>query len=92
MARTPLIKKLRRRARALRSRAVDGLLANESRADALGAAVRRVQRGRRTLDERSAQLLGSLGLATQTDLERLQQRVARLRKRLRGIADMLADE
>lgn len=92
MARTPLIKKLRRRARALRSRAVDELLASESRANALGAAVRRVQRGRRTLDQRSAKLLGALGLATQEDLERLQRRVARLRKRLRGVADMLAEE
>lgn len=70
---------------------MEEILASETRADALGAAVRRVQQGRRTLDETGSKVLGSLGLATQEDLTRLEQRVGKLRKRLRRILDDLED-
>ena len=64
-------------------------VASEDRADALGAAVRGVQKGRQVLDENSGRVLGALGLATQEDLERLNRRLGRLRKRLRALLDNL---
>ena len=89
MSESPLIKRLRRRAKDLGSRAVDELLKSKDGPDALGAAVRGVQQGRRVLDEQGSRVLGALGLATQDDLERVNRKVGRLRKRLLGILDEL---
>jgi len=89
VAQSPLMKRLRERARDLGSKAVDELLASESRADTLGAAVRGVQKGRRTLDEGGARMLGVLGLAGPEDVARINKRLGRLRKRLQTLLDDL---
>ena len=91
MADSPLIKKLRERARDLSTRAVDELLTSDSRSDALGAALRGVQKGRKSLDQQGARMLGALGLASVEDLERVNRKVARLRKRLLRLLDDLDD-
>ncbi|MEE8408086.1 MAG: hypothetical protein V3T05_00640 [Myxococcota bacterium] len=91
MAKRRLLDALRRRARTLRARAVDELLENERRSEAVGAALRRVQQGRRVLDERSARMLAALGFATQQDLERVSQKIGRLRKRMMALLDELDD-
>ena len=87
-----MFRKIRRRARHLRTRALDELLASEERADALGAAVRQVQKGRRALDDNSAKMLGAMGLASREDLEHINRKVARLRKRLRGVLEQLEED
>ena len=89
MADSPLMKRLRRRARAIGSRALDEILSSDQRADAMGAAVRRVQEGRRMIDEQGARVLGALGLATQPDLDRVSRKVGRVRKRLEALLDGL---
>ena len=81
------IRRLRRRATSLGTRALQELLTPEQRADALGVAAKGVQEGRRLLDDSSARLLAALGLATQTDLERVSRKVGRLRKRLEALLD-----
>ena len=92
MAQSPLIKRLRARAKELGSRVVEEALNSDRRSDAVGEAVRRVQQSRRSLDEGAARVLGALGLATQEDLEHLNRRVGKLRKRLLGILDQLDDD
>ena len=92
MAKGRLLDDLRRRARKLSARAIDELLDNERRSEAVGAAVRRVQQGRRALDERSARMLAALGFATQQDLERVGRKIGRLRKRMMSILDELDDD
>lgn len=89
MADSPFLKRLKKRALAVGSRAVDELMASENRADALGVAVRRVQEGRRALDENASRVLGTLGLATQVDLDRVSVKVGKLRKRLQALVDEL---
>lgn len=92
MAQSPLLKRLRARAKEVSSRAFDELLADDARSEVLNAALRRVQQGRRTLDETGSRVLGTLGLANQEDLERVKKRIGRLRKRLRRIVDELEHE
>lgn len=87
MAESPFVRRVRRAVRDASSRAVDELLGAQTSTDALGAAVRRVQQGRRLLDSQGARLLGTLGLATQVDLDRVSQRIGRLRKRLEVLLD-----
>ena len=89
MPRSPLIKQLSARARALGARAVDDLLANEDRAKTVTQAVRRVQQARTVLDEQGARMLGAMGLATHVDVERVGRKVARLRKRLQALLERL---
>lgn len=91
VAKGRLLNDLRSRARKLRARAVDELLDGERRSEAVGAAIRRVQEGRRALDGRSARMLAALGFATQPDLERVSQKIGRLRKRMMSLLDDLDD-
>ena len=86
MAETPLFKKLRKRA----EEAVDDILGADSPTDAIGAAVKQIQKGRRTLDEGGAKVLTKMGLATADDLERVNRRIGRLRKRLRGVLERVS--
>lgn len=89
---SPLFKRLRRGAKAIGTKALVELMSSDSRSEALGAAVKGVQEGRRILDESSARLLSALGLATQPDLERITRRVGRLRKRLEALVDAMEDD
>lgn len=84
MADSPLIQRLRRRARDAGELATRELFSRsgERGAETLGVAVRGLQTGRQVLDERAARMLESLGLATQQDIERLSRRIGRVRKRL----------
>ncbi|MEO1303275.1 MAG: hypothetical protein AAFV36_08900 [Myxococcota bacterium] len=93
MAESPLMKKLRDRARAAGSRAAREILGQSGGrgAETVGAAVRGVQSGRRMIDEQSARMIESLGLATRADVERLSRRIGRVRKRLQRIIDELPE-
>jgi hypothetical protein len=87
-----LLKRLRRTAKTFGERALQEIMSSEGGADALGAAVKGVQEGRRILDESSVKLLGALGLATQADLERVTRKVGKLRKRLEALTDRLEED
>lgn len=89
MADSPFMKKLRHQARDLGGRAVSGMLRGGGADGALGAALQGAQAGRKVLDESASKVLDSLGLATRDDLERISQRIGRIRKRLRGLLDEL---
>lgn len=84
--------RLGQRAKNLGQRALQELLTEEQRSEALGMAAKGVQEGRRKLDASSAKLLSALGLATQPDLEKVSRKVGRLRKRLEGLLDELESD
>lgn len=84
-----LVRRLRRQARDLGTRAIDGFLASPDRAEAVSAAVRRVQAGRRAIDGRAAKIISSFGFATAHDLEPIERKLGRLRKRAQAILDRL---
>ncbi len=86
-----ILHKLGRRAKDFGERAAQELLTEEQRARALGKAAKSVQQGRRVLDENGAKFLATLGLATQADLERVTQKIGKLRKRLERVLDSLED-
>jgi polyhydroxyalkanoate synthesis regulator phasin len=91
MSRFFLLKGLGARAGAtgarLGKKALDSLLNDPQRADAFELAARGVQGGRRMLDEQIERLIGAMGLATQTDLERVHRKLSALRRRLEALAD-----
>lgn len=89
MAESPLLKRLRSRAREFSSRAVDELLDGDGRADPLAMAMRGLQRGRREFDETGGRVLTAFGLATVDDVERVGRRIGRLRKRLQRLVNDL---
>ena len=83
------LQRLRNCAKDLGTRAINELLSEEQRSEALGMAAKGMQQGRRVLDEKGGQILNTLGLATQPDLERVTRKIGRLRKRLHGLLDDL---
>lgn len=91
MAESPLFKKLRARAQDITGRAArevrnrTGIGGNE----AVGAAIKGAQSGRKVMDESTARVLDALGLATREDVEVLAQRIGKLRKRLQRLLDEL---
>ena len=91
MGETPL-QRLRQRAKDLGTKAIGEILNAEGPAEVLGVAVKSVQEGRRLLDEGGGRALNALGLATQADLERVTRKVARLRKRLEALVDVMDED
>ncbi|MEM6733491.1 MAG: phasin family protein [Myxococcota bacterium] len=91
MADSPLMKKLRERARTVTQAAAREVMGRSGPrgGEALGAAVRGAQSGRKVLDESSAKVLEALGLATRDDVEALSRRIGRLRKRVQRMVDSL---
>ncbi|MEM6532866.1 MAG: hypothetical protein AAF654_09585 [Myxococcota bacterium] len=89
MADSPLIKKLRQRAKDVGGLAAKGILNSGRGADAVGAAMRGAQTGRQAVDEGTARVLDALGLATRDDVERLSKRIGKIRKRLQALVDAL---
>ena len=92
MADSPLLKRLRAKAKDLGERALDELIAAPERNAFVGETARRVQDGRVALDKQAARMIGALGLATQDDIERLGKKIGRVRKRLRALRDRLEDQ
>jgi polyhydroxyalkanoate synthesis regulator phasin len=75
------------RVKARAARAVEGIVSSERGAAAVAAAVQRVQNGRRTLEEKSTEVISALGLATKADIERLSRKIGKLRKELQALVD-----
>jgi len=65
------------------------MLARGPASDALGVAVSHAQAGKQRLEAGATELFATLGLISQADLERVGQRVGRLRKRLQALLDEL---
>ena len=82
MVDSPLMKKLREAAQDLGGRAMEDFLSSEGRAEALGLAIKGAQGGRKSFDEQSGRVLGAMGFATTTDLDRVGRKIGRLRKRM----------
>lgn len=89
MAESPLWKRVKQRAKTLGKSAIDEILASEESSSAVGVAVRRVQESRKVIDENASRVLGAVGLATQSDLERVSKKIGRLRKRMTVLIDRL---
>lgn len=88
MADSPL-SRLRKRARKLGARAASEILDDERRAETVGSVLKRLQDIRAVVDERGTRVLGALGLATESDLERVTRKIGRLRKRMEALLDRL---
>lgn len=86
MADSPLVKRLKQQAKQLGKSAVREVLSGE-RGEFKAEAFRRVQDGRQLLDEGTSKLLATLGFANQQDVDRLGQKIGKLRKRLQKILD-----
>lgn len=83
------LSRLRKRARKLGARAASEILDDEKRAETVGSVLKRLQDLRTVVDERGVRVLGALGLATESDLERVTRKIGRLRKRMEAILDRL---
>lgn len=91
MADSPLWRRVKERARTMSKSAIDEILQSEDASGLVGAAVRGAQAGRRVIDDNAAHVIGAVGLATQSDLERVSKKIGRLRKRMTALIDQLAD-
>ncbi len=80
---------VKRRATELGARAAREIIAGEKGAARVADAVRKVQDGRRVFDEQGARMLAAMGLATRDDLERVSQKIGKVRKRLQAVLDEL---
>jgi polyhydroxyalkanoate synthesis regulator phasin len=83
MGQLGIIDRLKTRA----TRAVEGIVTSEKGAAAITGAMRRMQDGRRALDEKATEVISALGLATKADAERVSRRIGKLRKRLQALLD-----
>ncbi len=91
VADSPLIKKLRARAQGITERAAREVRNRTglSSGDAVGAAIKGAQSGRKVIDDSTVKVLDALGLATREDVDSLAHRIGRLRKRLQRLVDDL---
>lgn len=79
------------RAKTMSKSAIDELLQSEDASGLVGAAVRGAQAGRKVIDDNAGHLIGAVGLASQSDLERISKKIGRLRKRMTALIDQLED-
>lgn len=73
------------RVKAHAAKAVEGIVATETGSAAVAEALRRMQQGR----DKAGEVVGALGLATRTDVERLSRKIGKLRKQLQAMLDDL---
>ncbi len=81
-----LFKKLQDKAQRLGERAISGITKGDDRADeALLMALKSVRGGRQLLDEHRAQVLGAVGQATRSDLDKVSRKLGHLQKKMARI-------
>ncbi len=80
------LSRLRHRAQKLGERALQEMMSTPQGAEAVGIAIKGMQEGKRRLDAQAVNLIGTLGLATQEDLQRVSHKVGQARKRLQDAA------
>ena len=88
MARSWILDEVKRKARELSALAAKEIASVEGGAR-VAEAVRKVQQGRRVLDDKAGQVLAAMGLATQEDLECVSRKIGQVRKRLVALLDEL---
>ncbi len=76
---------LKNRALGLTQKALERLMADETRAGAVANAVGTVQRGKRALDRSQDEVMRALSFAPKSDLKALGKRLSLLKKRLRAL-------
>lgn len=84
MQRPKIIEKFKEQA----AKAVETVLASEKGAAAIMSVMRRVQYSRTKLDEQSTRLINAIGLATKADVDRLSDKLRKVRKQLQSLIDM----
>jgi hypothetical protein len=89
VADSPLTKRLREKMREIRERGFDDLLESSTTSDVLNQALHGLQSGRKSLDGNIQRLFSSLGFATSDDLDSINRRLGKLRKRMTALLDDL---
>lgn len=69
------------------AKAVETVVMSEKGAAALAGAMRRVQDGRSKIDEQATRMIAALGVATKADVERVGDKVRKLRKQVQALLD-----
>lgn len=70
-------------------KAVEKMLADESRAAKVAKAVGAVQKGKEKLDRAQENLLNSLGIASKSDYKEVGKRIGAIKRRVRHLAEKL---
>ena len=81
--------RLREAAQDLGGRAMEDFLSSEGRSEALGFAIKGAQGGRKSFDDQAGRVLGAIGFATTSDLDRVGRKIGRLRKRMLDLLSQL---
>ena len=83
MQRPKIISKMQAHA----TKAVETVVMSEKGAAVIAGAMRRVQDGRNKIDEQAIRMISALGLATKADIERVGDKVRKLRKQVQALLD-----
>jgi len=83
VARSELLGKVKARVQ----KAAEDIVASERGSAAIGEAMRRVQQGRKVLDEKASEVVSALGIATKADVERVARKIGKLRKQVQELID-----
>ena len=84
-----LATRLKKQALELSQKAVEKLLSDEKRAMQIASAVGSVQRGKKALDAKQADLMRALSLAPQADFKALGKRLSGLKRRIRDLEERI---
>lgn len=83
MARSELFGKVKARVQ----KAAEDIVASERGSAAVAEAMRRVQLGRKAIDEKATDVVSALGIATKADVERVAKKIGKLRKQVQALID-----
>ncbi len=68
-------------------KAAEDIVSSERGSAAVAEAMRRVQLGRKVIDEKATEVVSSLGIATKADVERVARKIGKLRKQVQALID-----
>ncbi len=83
VARSELFGKVKARVQ----KAAEDIVASERGSAAVAEAMRRVQLGRKVIDEKATDVAASLGIATKADVERVARKIGKLRKQVQALIE-----
>ena len=83
MARSELFGKVKARVQ----KAAEDIVASERGSAAVAEAMRRVQLGRKAIDEKATDVVSALGIATKADVERVAKKIGKLRKQVQALIE-----
>jgi polyhydroxyalkanoate synthesis regulator phasin len=83
VARSELFGKMKARVQ----KAAEDIVSSERGSAAVAEAMRRVQLGRRVIDEKATEAVSALGIATKADVERVARKIGKLRKQVQALIE-----